>query len=90
MSVDLKESCVKEGTYVQHRTRSEWGVGCVLHRQGDRAHVQFKHGLVVLDLRVATPLFEQVYKPDPAIVAELNAPAPPARARRASRAKTRA
>lgn len=80
---------MKEGTYVQHRTRSaEWGVGCVLHRQGDRAHVQFRHGLVVLDLRVATPLFEQVYKPDPAIVAELNAPAP--KPRRASRAKARA
>lgn len=54
---------MKEGTYVQHRTRSEWGIGRVLHRTGDRAQVQFAHGLVLLDLRIARPLFEQVAAP---------------------------
>ncbi len=64
---------MKEGHYIQHRTRSEWGVGRVLSRAGDRAQVQFDHGLVLLDLRVAEPLFEQVAAPDASTVANLSA-----------------
>lgn len=78
---------MKEGQYIQHRTRSsEWGIGCVLHREGDRAQVQFAHGLVVLDLRVAIPLYEQVSKPDAAVLASLNTPVKATR-RRSAKAK---
>ena len=80
---------MKEGKYIQHRTRTEWGVGLVLQRTGDRAHVQFDHGLVVLDLRVAEPLFEQVAAPDAATVAHLTGSSgkPASRTRRAATAK---
>lgn len=82
---------MKEGTYVKHRTRTEWGVGCVLHRSADRAQVQFDHGLVLLDLRVAEPLFEQVAAPDASTVASLSAGTrkSAARTRRAASTKTR-
>lgn len=77
---------MKEGKYIQHRTRSEWGVGLVLSRTGDRAQVQFDHGLVLLDLRVAEPLFEQVPTPDAATVAHLTGSSgkPATRTRRAT------
>ena len=83
---------MKEGKYIQHRTRSEWGVGLVLNRTGDRAQVQFDHGLVLLDLRVAEPLYEQVAAPDPATVAHLTGSAgkPPARPRRTAAKKAAA
>lgn len=82
---------MKEGHYIRHRTRTEWGVGLVLHRADDRAQVQFDHGLVLLDLRIAEPLFEQVASPDAATVAHLTGVSgkPPARARRASTKKTK-
>jgi hypothetical protein len=63
---------MKQGQYIQHRTRTEWGIGCVLHRAGDRVEVQFDHGLVLLDFRVAGPLFQQVFSPEPSQVAHLS------------------
>jgi len=76
---------LKEGQYIQHRTRTEWGVGCILHRSGDRAQVQFSHGLVLLDLKVADPLFQQVPTPDAATVALLGGTAAKPRAKRAAK-----
>lgn len=69
---------MRAGQYIQHRTRTEWGVGHVLHRAGDRVEVQFNHGLVLLNLRIAAPLFEKVGTPPPSVVESLSVTRKPA------------
>jgi hypothetical protein len=62
-----------------------------MFRSGDHVDVQFGHGLVKLDLKVATPLF-QLVTPDAEQVAHLGVtPKAPSRARSAkAKAKPKA
>jgi hypothetical protein len=46
--------------YVRHRARPQWGLGKVVQQTSDKVHIQFAHGLVTLDLKIAGPLLEAI------------------------------
>jgi Protein of unknown function (DUF3553) len=51
---------MKQGDYLRHRARPEWGIGQILVKEEDRIHVQFAHGLVPLKLSIAGSFLESV------------------------------
>jgi hypothetical protein len=53
-----------QGHYVTHRVKPEWGVGEILTKSGDRLQVQFQHGLVTLDARIAGQYLEKAPRPE--------------------------
>jgi hypothetical protein len=58
---------MNQGDYVSHRARPDWGVGEVLTRSGDRLQVQFQHGLVTLDNKIAGQFLEKAPRPEGAV-----------------------
>lgn len=68
---------MEPGQYVTHSAKPEWGVGEVLTKSGDRLQVQFQHGLVTLDARIAGQFLAKAPRP----------PGAEPRARKAGKAK---
>ena len=58
---------MNQGDYVSHSARPDWGVGEVLTRSGDRLQVQFQHGLVTLDNKIAGQFLEKAPRPEGAV-----------------------
>ncbi len=63
-----------QGHYVTHRIKPEWGVGEILTKQGDRLQVQFAHGLVTLDAKIAGQYLEKAPRPEGATPRAKKAP----------------
>ena len=70
-------AAMEPGHYVTHSAKPEWGVGEVLTKSGDRLQVQFQHGLVTLDNRIAGQFLAKAPRPPGAVP----------RARKTSKAK---
>jgi hypothetical protein len=53
----------KEGDFLRHRNKPEWGTGKVLSIDAARIAIRFPHGTVTLKLDVAGSMLEQAERP---------------------------
>lgn len=71
----------KEGDYVRHRERPEWGVGRVSRVSGDNVEIHFQDHIRLLKTAIAEPHLDR------ARADEFQSPPAATPAKRASRAK---
>ena len=76
----------KEGGYVRHRARPEWGVGRIDRLSGDNVDIQFRDAIRTLNRAIAEPHFDDATAKEFNIQTESEPPA--ARPKRAAKAKT--
>jgi Protein of unknown function (DUF3553) len=72
----------KEGDFVRHRERPEWGVGRISRVSGDNLEIAFQDHVRMLKTAIADPHLDR------ARADEFQSPTPATPAKRASRAKT--
>ena len=57
------EGMFKEGDFLRHRGKPEWGTGKVLSVDAGKIQIRFPHGPVILKLEVAGPMLEAAEPP---------------------------
>ena len=55
----------KEGDFLRHRGKPEWGTGKVLSADADKVQIRFVHGPITLKLSVAGAMLEATEAPPP-------------------------
>jgi hypothetical protein len=59
----VEHPCSKEGDWLRHRRKPEWGTGKVLSVWGDKVQVRFTHAPVTLLLDIAAAMLETAEAP---------------------------
>ena len=76
----------KEGGFVRHRARPEWGVGRIDRLAGDNILIQFRDAARTLNRVIAEPHFDDATAKEFGIQSE--AEPPPARTKRSAKSTT--